>query len=187
MLAERKARPQPIVSEIPPYKPNASKVAGNVPNREHRDANAPASPQPQQNSRHQYPPHHLPEVPQKHTSTFTQQQQQQPQQQQQQQSQQQLSQQKASSNRTRRGSVDRGTKDSLKARSLTPKAAFEHVGPYLLGKTLGKGSSGTILFPSCLSSPSLFFFFVVSPSTLPTTCIVVIRTLHSSKMPEKRV
>ncbi|OAQ32363.1 Pkinase-domain-containing protein [Linnemannia elongata AG-77] len=143
MLAERKARPQPIVSEIPPYKPNASKVAGIVPNREHRDANAPASPQPQQNSRHQYPPHHLPEVPQKHANTYTQQQQQQ-QQQQQHQSQQQPSQQKASSNHTGRGSVDRGTKDSLKTRSLTPKAAFDHVGPYLLGKTLGKGSSGCV-------------------------------------------
>ncbi|KAF9547430.1 hypothetical protein EC957_008440 [Mortierella hygrophila] len=134
MLAERKARPQPIVSEIPPYKPNASKVAGIVPNREHRDANAPASPQPQQNSRNQYPPHHLPEVSQKQANTYTQQQQ----------SQQQPSQQKASSNHTRRGSVDRGTKDSLKSRSLTPKAAFEHVGPYLLGKTLGKGSSGCV-------------------------------------------
>ncbi|KAF9293637.1 hypothetical protein BGZ88_005100 [Linnemannia elongata] len=52
--------------------------------------------------------------------------------------------QKASSNHTGRGSVDRGTKDSLKTRSLTPKAAFDHVGPYLLGKTLGKGSSGCV-------------------------------------------
>ncbi|KAG0373703.1 hypothetical protein BGX24_011351, partial [Mortierella sp. AD032] len=135
MLAERKSR-QPIVPEIPPYKPAASKVTGAIPNREHRDANAPASPQPQQNSRHQYP-QHLPEAPQKHAHTYTQQQQQQSTQQQHQPSQQQ----KTSSNHPRRGSVDRGTKDSLKTRSLTPKSAFDHVGPYLLGKTLGKGSS----------------------------------------------
>ncbi|KAG0292072.1 hypothetical protein BGZ96_004559 [Linnemannia gamsii] len=145
MLAERKTRPQSIVSEIPPFKPNASKATSIVPNREYRDANAPASPQPQQNSRHQYP-HHPPEVPQKHTHIYTQQQQlehQQQQQQHQQQSQQQP-QQKVTSSHPRRGSVDRGTKDSLRTKSLTPKAAFDHVGPYLLGKTLGKGSSGCV-------------------------------------------
>ncbi|KAF9100898.1 hypothetical protein BGX29_006154 [Mortierella sp. GBA35] len=145
MLADRKARPQSLVSEIPPYKPSTptTKVTSivPVPIKEHRDANAPASPQPQQNSRHQYS-HLLPEVPQKHTHTYTQQpQQQQPQQQPQHQQQ---PQQKTSSNHPRRGPVNRGTKDSLKTRSLTPKAAFEHVGPYLLGKTLGKGSSGCV-------------------------------------------
>ncbi|KAF9134406.1 hypothetical protein BGW39_007158 [Mortierella sp. 14UC] len=141
MLAERKTR-QPIVLEIPPYKPPGSRVAGVIPSKDHRDANAPASPQPQQNSRHQHP-HHLPEVPQKSAHTYTQQQQS-SQQQHQQRHQQPSRQQKTPSDHPRRGSVDRGTKDSLKARSLTPKAAFDHVGPYLLGKTLGKGSSGCV-------------------------------------------
>ncbi|KAF9286360.1 hypothetical protein BGZ68_003011 [Mortierella alpina] len=45
----------------------------------------------------------------------------------------------------RRGSTDRGgSKDSPKSKSSTPKPAPEHVGPYLLGKTLGKGSSGCV-------------------------------------------
>ncbi|KAF9926760.1 hypothetical protein BGZ67_007966 [Mortierella alpina] len=49
---------------------------------------------------------------------------------------------------TRRGSVDRGnTKDgSSKAKpsSCSPRSSQEYVGPYLLGKTLGKGSSGCV-------------------------------------------
>ncbi|KAF9905173.1 hypothetical protein EC991_001935 [Linnemannia zychae] len=141
MLAERKTR-QPIVLEIPPFNPSGpSKVTGIIPSKEHRDANAPASPQQQQNSRHQHS-HHLPEESQKSSHLHTQQQQSPPPQQQQQQ--QQPSQQQKASNHARRGSVDRGTKDSLKTRSLTPKSAFDHVGPYLLGKTLGKGSSGCV-------------------------------------------
>ncbi|KAF9930219.1 Serine/threonine-protein kinase brsk1 [Linnemannia zychae] len=132
MLSEQKTRPQTIIQEIPPYRPHAAKVTPIAPNKEHRDANIPASPQPQQNSRHQYP-HHLSEIPQKYIHTSTQQQQQQ-----------QYIQQKTPSSHPRRGSVDRGTKDSLKTRSLTPKSAFDHVGPYLLGKTLGKGSSGCV-------------------------------------------
>ncbi|KAF9967688.1 hypothetical protein BGZ70_008589 [Mortierella alpina] len=45
----------------------------------------------------------------------------------------------------RRGSTDRGApRDSPKSKSSTPKPAPEHVGPYSLGKTLGKGSSGCV-------------------------------------------
>ncbi|CAO3574887.1 unnamed protein product [Mortierella alpina] len=49
---------------------------------------------------------------------------------------------------TRRGSVDRGsTKDGTskpKLSSSSPRSSQEYVGPYLLGKTLGKGSSGCV-------------------------------------------
>ncbi|KAF9105488.1 hypothetical protein BGX27_009593 [Mortierella sp. AM989] len=46
----------------------------------------------------------------------------------------------------RRGSTDKGTiKDPFKTKVLsTPRAISEYVGPYLLGKTLGKGSSGCV-------------------------------------------
>ncbi|KAI8598359.1 kinase-like domain-containing protein [Dissophora ornata] len=54
--------------------------------------------------------------------------------------------QKVQSTHPRRGSVDRGTiKDPFKLKSSSiSKAASEYVGPYLLGKTLGKGSSGCV-------------------------------------------
>ncbi|KAI7817200.1 kinase-like domain-containing protein [Gamsiella multidivaricata] len=113
--------------ETPPHIPSspAPKTATKPLAREFRDANVPASPQPQQNSGHHHPQHsyhqssHHP-----HTS--------------------QQQAQKVPATRSRRDSTDRGTKDSIKTRSTTPKAAPEHVGPYLLGRTLGKGSSGCV-------------------------------------------
>ncbi|KAF9910088.1 hypothetical protein BX616_010973 [Lobosporangium transversale] len=54
--------------------------------------------------------------------------------------------QKAQSQHPRRESIDGGiVNDSLQIKSsATSKAANESVGPYLLGKTLGKGSSGQV-------------------------------------------
>ncbi|KAK3848633.1 MAG: kinase-like domain-containing protein [Linnemannia gamsii] len=80
---------------------------------------------------------------------FQQQQQQQQQQQAQQQQQQQQythqQHQKVQANQSRRASVDRGsTRDSsVKSKPVAPSKP-EYVGPYLLGKTLGKGSSGCV-------------------------------------------
>ncbi|KAF9978238.1 hypothetical protein BGZ73_003242 [Actinomortierella ambigua] len=48
---------------------------------------------------------------------------------------------------SRRGSVDRGSSKEPSVRlktTSTPKPSHDHVGPYLLGKTLGKGSSGCV-------------------------------------------
>ncbi|KAG0324315.1 hypothetical protein BGZ99_001973 [Dissophora globulifera] len=108
--------------EIPPHNPISpgTKVTNKAPGREVRDANAPASPQPQQNTGHHHTQHAHHASPQ----------------------QQQFN--KTPTAHSRRGSADRGTKDSLKTRSSTPKAALEYVGPYLLGRTLGKGSSGCV-------------------------------------------
>ncbi|KAI1305576.1 hypothetical protein EDD11_004911 [Mortierella claussenii] len=125
MLADRNTRPQSIVLEVPPYNPSSSgpkSVNSQVPSREVRDVNTPASPQPQQNTGHHHP------QPSQHQPTYrnrTQQTQQSP-------------------AHPRRSSADRGAKDSTKTKSSIPKPAPEHVGPYLLGRTLGKGSSGCV-------------------------------------------
>ncbi|KAG0032415.1 Serine/threonine-protein kinase brsk1 [Podila clonocystis] len=122
-----------------------------------RDVNHPASPQPQHNSGHstsisssysQYPPqqcaysqpqkyhHQVPQTPPP-AQTSTQHHQLQPPPQQQTRAPQ-------TSSHPRRGSTDRGAKDPSKMRSTTPKLAPDHVGPYMVGKTLGKGSSGCV-------------------------------------------
>ncbi|KAF9202138.1 hypothetical protein BGZ49_007661 [Haplosporangium sp. Z 27] len=135
MIADRKMRPQPIILEIPAHNPNSAspKAVNKAPAKEVRDADVPASPQPQQNTSH----HHS-HYTQHHPSSQSQQPPPPPQQQQQQQ------QHKASSANTKRASADRGVKDTIKTKSSTPKAVIDHVGPYLLGRTLGKGSSGCV-------------------------------------------
>ncbi|KAF9435765.1 hypothetical protein BGZ76_005574 [Entomortierella beljakovae] len=120
-------RPQPVILEIPSHKTSSNdpKVMAKATAREIRDANLPVSPQPQQNSgsHHSHNPHHS------HQSNNSPQHQQQH---------------KVQSTQARRGSTDRGAKDSIKTRSSTPKPSIEHVGPYFLGRTLGKGSSGCV-------------------------------------------
>ncbi|KAI8596873.1 kinase-like domain-containing protein [Dissophora ornata] len=112
--------------EIPPHIPNSPGPNDGVkaPIKEVRDANTPASPQPQQNTGHRHSQNQHQSSHQPHT--------------------QQTQSRKTTSTHPRRSSEDRGIKDSFKTRSSTPKAAFEHVGPYLLGRTLGKGSSGCV-------------------------------------------
>lgn len=154
MIAERKMRPQPIVMNPQHVSRPTKAMAPIVTQNSGRDVNHPASPQPQHNSGHssstsspysQHPPqqcaysqpqkyhHHHHQVPQTQppAQTSTQQHQQ-------------LQQQQQTSTHPRRGSTDRGVKDPSKMRSITPKPAPDHVGPYMVGKTLGKGSSGKI-------------------------------------------
>ncbi|KAG0011938.1 hypothetical protein BGZ80_000317, partial [Entomortierella chlamydospora] len=122
MTAEREMRPQPIILEIPAHNPSSAnpKAVSKVTAKEVRDANITASPQPQENTNH----HHSHHSQHQHsTPPHTQQQQQQQQQQQH----------KTPSSHPKR--------DSIKTKSPTPKAVLDHVGPYLLGRTLGKGSS----------------------------------------------
>ncbi|KAF9346826.1 hypothetical protein BGX26_001663, partial [Mortierella sp. AD094] len=104
-------RPQPIILEIPAHNPSSAspKTVSKVTAREVRDANVPASPQPQQNTGHHHP-HYSQHQPSPHPHTQQQQQQQH----------------KASSTHPRRGSTDQGVKDSIKTRSSTPKAVLEH-------------------------------------------------------------
>ncbi|KAF9297182.1 hypothetical protein BGZ88_010823 [Linnemannia elongata] len=53
--------------------------------------------------------------------------------------------QKVQANQSRRASLDRGsTRDSSSKSKLVAPSKPEYVGPYLLGKTLGKGSSGCV-------------------------------------------
>ena len=141
MLDDRKVEVPALVMEIPSHK-GGSKPS----NREVRDANAPASPQPQQNVGQHYPRHHPPhQPPHLHQAPYPYAHTQHPQHPQSQSQQQPHQQHKGHSTHPRRGSTDRGggPKDSPKSKSSTPKPAPEHVGPYSLGKTLGKGSSGT--------------------------------------------
>ncbi|ORZ22909.1 kinase-like domain-containing protein [Lobosporangium transversale] len=121
--------------EIPPHNPSSSdaKAANKAPSKEVRDANAPVSPQPQQNTGHHHS-HHPQQPPSYHSRI----QQQQPQQQQQQQPQQNY---RASPAHPRRGLE---SKDTLKSKPSISKAVLEHVGPYVLSRTLGKGSSGCV-------------------------------------------
>ncbi|KAG9324056.1 hypothetical protein KVV02_004733 [Mortierella alpina] len=141
MLADRKVDVQALAMEIPPHK-GGSKPS----NREVRDANAPASPQPQQNVGQHYPRHHPQhQPPHHHQAPYPYAHPQHPQYPQSQSQHQPHQQHKGHPTHPRRGSTDRGgPKDSAKSKSSTPKPAPEHVGPYSLGKTLGKGSSGCV-------------------------------------------
>lgn len=153
-------RPQAIVMNPQHVSQSTKGMAPIVTQNSGRDVNHTASPQPQHNSGHSsstsssyshHPPqqrafsqpqkyHHQEPQTQPTTQMSTQQHQQQPpppQQQQQNRAQQ-------TSTHPRRGSTDRGAKDPSKMRSTTPKPAPDHVGPYMVGKTLGKGSSGKI-------------------------------------------
>ncbi|CAO3564739.1 unnamed protein product [Mortierella alpina] len=141
MLADRKVEVQTLVMEIPPHK-GGSKPS----NREVRDANAPASPQPQQNVGQHYPRHHPQhQPPHHHQAPYPYPHPQYPPYPQSQSQHQPHPPHKGHSAHPRRGSTDRGApRDSPKSKSSTSKPAPEHVGPYSLGKTLGKGSSGCV-------------------------------------------
>ncbi|GJJ76499.1 eukaryotic-like serine/threonine-protein kinase [Entomortierella parvispora] len=144
MLADRKARPQPMMLAIPPHKAAHSSESGPSKSNSGREASAPASPQPQPSSgyHHHTPQHSSQQPPQQYHHQIPQPHQSQRPQPQPHQTQKTAS--GAAPTHPRRGSTDRGAKDSTRTRSSTPKTAPEHVGPYLLGKTLGKGSSGCV-------------------------------------------
>ncbi|KAG0235424.1 hypothetical protein BGX31_004238 [Mortierella sp. GBA43] len=126
MSSAREAHPQPLAVESIPHTSEVHdpKSANKPSNKEVRDDNAPASPQPQQNIGHHHPQH----IQQRKYYPQTQHQAQ-----------------RTTSTHPRRGSTDKGaSKDLFKSRSLIAKAPAVYVGPYVLDRTLGKGSSGCV-------------------------------------------
>ncbi|KAG0269277.1 hypothetical protein DFQ27_004140 [Actinomortierella ambigua] len=164
MLAEKKYRPQPLDMVLPPHSPGKAPPSRDatahpyhqkqysptaVPPYHTQQPQMPVAHHSHQNTpthhhrhhHHHYQPQHNPTA---QAHPYQHQQQLQPQHHTQQHS---RTAAPTANQSSRRSSVDRGSSKEPSVRlktTSTPKPSHDHVGPYLLGKTLGKGSSGCV-------------------------------------------